>query len=358
MAKIVTPFGPQHPVLPEPLQLNITYEDEKVVSVAPAIGYVHRGLEKAGELNDFPQNVFLVERVCGICSFMHGMTYCEAIEDIMGVEIPPRAKYLRVFYSELSRIHSHLLWLGLLADAFGFESLFMKYWAIRERIVDLMEMTGGHRIILSASCIGGIRRDLNDEQISIIEKTLMEVKNELDRVTPVVLKDYTVKKRTVGIGVLSKEEVITLGAVGPVLRASGVAQDLRQTGYEAYGELGFEPIVETDGDCYARAVVRAREVYQAIELALEALHRLPEGEAQVKVKGNPNGETIRRVEQPRGEVLWYVKGNGTKNLVRMRVRTPTYAHIPALLKMLPGCEMADVPVVTLSIDPCISCTER
>lgn len=358
MAKIVTPFGPQHPVLPEPLQLNITYEDEKVVNVAPAIGYIHRGLEKAGELNDYPQNVFLVERVCGICSFMHGMTYCEAIEDIMGVEIPPRAKYLRVFYGELSRVHSHLLWLGLLADAFGFESLFMKYWAIREKILDLMEMTGGHRVILSASCIGGIRRDLNDEQIKIIEKTLLEVKKELDHVTPVILKDYTVKKRTVGVGVLSKEEVITLGAVGPVLRASGVAEDLRQTGYEAYDEIGFEPIVETGGDCYARAVVRAREIYQAIELALEALHRLPEGEARVKVKGNPKGETIRRVEQPRGEVLWYVQGDGTKNLVRMRVRTPTYAHIPALLKMLPGCEMADVPVITLSIDPCISCTER
>jgi ech hydrogenase subunit E len=358
MGKIVTPFGPQHPVLPEPLQLNITYEDERVVNVSPAIGYIHRGLEKAGELNDYPQNVFLVERVCGICSFMHGMTYCEAIEDIMEVEIPPRAKYLRVFYSELSRMHSHLLWLGLLADAFGFESLFMQYWAIREKVLDLMEMTGGHRVIMSTSCIGGIRRDLNDEQIRIIEKSLMEVRSELDRVTPVILKDYTVKKRTVGVGVLTREEVIALGAAGPVLRASGVAEDLRQTGYEAYGEMGFEPVVEKDGDCYARAVVRAREVYQAIELALEALHRLPEGEAKVKVKGNPKGETIRRVEQPRGEVLWYVKGNGTKNLVRMRVRTPTFANIPPLLKMLPGSEMADVPVITLSIDPCISCTER
>ena len=138
MARISAPFGPQHPVLPEPLQLNITYEDEKVVNVAPAIGYIHRGIEKAGELNDYPQNVFLVERVCGICSFMHAMIYCEALEEIMKVEITPRAKYLRVFYSEISRAHSHLLWLGLLADAFGFESLFMKYWAIREKVVDLL----------------------------------------------------------------------------------------------------------------------------------------------------------------------------------------------------------------------------
>lgn len=358
MAKIVTPFGPQHPVLPEPLQLNITYEDEKVVNVAPAIGYVHRGIEKACELNDYPQNVFLVERVCGICSFQHAMIYSECIEDIMNVEIPPRAKYLRVFYAELSRVHSHLLWLGLLADAFGFESLFMKYWAIREKVVDLMEMTGGHRVILSTCAIGGIRRDLTPEMIKTVESTLLEVKKEVDAITPVILKDYTVKKRLVGVGVLTKEQVIELGAVGPMLRASGVGEDIRQTGYEAYGELDFEPIVETDGDCYARAVVRVRETYQAIELALEALHRLPEGEALVKVKGNPKGESLRRVEQPRGEDVYYVKGDGTKNLVRLRVRTPTFANIPALLTMLPGCQMADVPVIALTIDPCISCTER
>jgi ech hydrogenase subunit E len=358
MARISAPFGPQHPVLPEPLQLNITYEDEKVVNVAPAIGYIHRGIEKAGELNDYPQNVFLVERVCGICSFMHAMIYCEALEEIMKVEITPRAKYLRVFYSEISRAHSHLLWLGLLADAFGFESLFMKYWAIREKVVDLMEMTGGHRVILSACAIGGIRRDLTPELIRKSEDILLEVKKELDMITPVLLKDYTVKKRTVGAGVLSREQVIALGAVGPTLRGSGVAEDIRMNGYEVYRELGFEPVVETDGDSHSRAVVRVREVYQSIELALEALHRLPEGEALIKVKGNPDGETVRRIEQPRGELFYYVKGNGTKNLERLRIRTPTFANIPALLAMLPGCQMADVPVITLSIDPCISCTER
>lgn len=358
MARITAPFGPQHPVLPEPLHLNITYEDEKVVGVAPAIGYIHRGIEKAGELNDYPQNVFLVERVCGICSFMHAMTYCQGIEDLMQIEITPRAKYLRVFYSELSRTHSHLLWLGLLADAFGFESLFMKCWAIREKVVDMMEMTGGHRVILSACAIGGIRRDLTPEQIKTVENTLMEVKKELDQIAPVILKDYTVKKRTVGKGVLSREDAILYGAVGPTLRASGVAQDLRQTGYAAYGEMGFEPVVEKDGDSYSRAVVRVKEIYQAIDLALEALARLPEGEALVKVKGNPQGETIQRVEQPRGEIFYYLKANGTKNLERLRVRTPTFAHVPSLLKMLPGGEMADVPVIILSIDPCISCTER
>jgi len=358
MGRITAPFGPQHPVLPEPLHLNITYEDEKVVDLSPAIGYVHRGLEKLAETKEYPQNVFLVERVCGICSFMHAMTYSMGIEELMGIKIPPRAKYLRVFYSEISRIHSHLLWLGLFADAFGFENLFMQYWAAREKIVDLMELTGGHRVILSSCAIGGIRRDLSEEQIKIAETTLMHVKHELERINPIIMKDYTVKKRTVGKGILTKDDAIKYGAVGPVLRASGVAQDIRQLGYAAYGDLGFEPIVETDCDSYARGVVRVKESYQSIELALEALYRLPEGEAAVKVKGNPDGETLMRVEQPRGEVLYYIKANGSKNLERLRIRTPTFAHVPGLLKMLPGCNMADVPVIVLSIDPCISCTER
>jgi len=358
LGRITAPFGPQHPVLPEPLHLNITYEDEKVVGLSPAIGYVHRGLEKTAEKKEYPENVFLVERVCGICSFMHAMTYCMGIEELMGIEIPPRAQYLRVFYSEISRLHSHLLWLGLFADAFGFENLFMQYWAAREKILDLMELTGGQRVILSSCAIGGIRRDLNAEQIDTAQGVLMQTEEELKRINPVMLNAYTVKQRTVGKGMLSREDALLYGAVGPMLRASGVAQDLRQTGYAAYRELGFAPVVETDGDSYARALVRVRETCQSIELARKALERLPEGEAAVKVKGNPDGETMQRVEQPRGELLYYIKGNGSKNLERLRIRTPTFANIPSLLKMLPGCEMADVPVIVLSIDPCISCTER
>lgn len=358
MARITAPFGPQHPVLPEPLHLNIVYEDEKVVALSPAIGYVHRGLEKLAERKEYQQNVFLVERVCGICSFMHAMTYSMAIEELMNIKIPPRAKYLRVFYSEISRLHSHLLWLGLFADAFGFENLFMQYWATREKVLDLMEMTAGQRVILSSCAIGGIRRDLNAEQVKTAETILGQMEEELLPINRVMMKDYTVKKRTVGKGVLSKEDALAYGMVGPVLRASGVAQDLRQTGYAAYGELDFEPVVEKDGDCYARAAVRVRETIEAIKLARQALALLPEGEAAVKVKGNPSGETIQRVEQPRGEVFYYLKANGSKHLERMRIRTPTFAHVPGLLKMLPGCSMADVPVILLSIDPCISCTER
>ncbi|HAA90754.1 MAG: Putative ech hydrogenase subunit E [Thermoanaerobacterales bacterium 50_218] len=359
VVRTVAPFGPQHPVLPEPIQLKITCEDEKVVDVVPAIGYCHRGIEKACELNDFPKNIYICERICGICSCIHGCSYCEVIERLFGVEIPPRAKYLRVIWSEMSRIHSHLLWLGLLADAFGLESMFMQFWRIREKILDAMELTTGQRVTQSVSIIGGVRRDIDSEQQKKCIDIVREVKKETEELGKVLMNDYTVKARTVGKGILTREQAITLGCAGPTLRGSDVAEDCRMQGYQAYGELGFEPIVEKDGDSYARAVVRLRETLQSCDLILEAFSKIPEGEISIKVKGNPPAnEAVFRAEQPRGEVFYYAKGNGTRNLERLKVRTPTFANIPALLVMLPGCELADVPVIVLSIDPCISCTER
>ena len=146
--------------------------------------------------------------------------------------------------------------------------------------------------------------------------------------------------------------------MGPVARASGISRDMRTTGYAAYGELYLKPIVQHAGDCYARTYVRVHEMKQSVELIRQAIKQLPATPVSVPVKGTPSGEAVVRVEQPRGEVFYYIKGNGTKILERVRVRTPTFANIPALLAMLPGCELADVPVITLSIDPCISCTER
>jgi Ni,Fe-hydrogenase III large subunit len=358
MGKTVIPFGPQHPVLPEPLHLKLVMQDEKIVEAIPAIGYVHRGLEKLTESKEFTQNVFIVERICGICSMMHAMAYCQGIESLMNLEVPERAKYLRVIWAELHRMHSHLLWLGLLADAFGFESLFMQVWRDREKIMDIMEETAGSRVIISVNTVGGTRRDLSDEQMKKILSVTDEIRNNLKHVEAVFLNDYTVKHRLVGVGVLSKEDAYKLGTVGPMARARGSTQDLRTTGYAAYGNLEFEPIVSTDGDSYARTSVRLREVYQSIDLIKQAIGKIPQGETAIPFKGFPNGETISRVEQPRGEVLYYLRANGTKNLERMRVRTPTFANIPALLKILPGAELADVPMLILTIDPCISCTER
>ena len=358
MLKTIIPFGPQHPVLPEPLQLKLVMQDEKIVEAIPAIGYVHRGLEKLAELREFTQNVYIVERICGVCSCMHALAYCQGIEELMNIVVPERALYLRVIWAELHRMHSHLLWLGLLANSFGFESLFMQLWRNRENVMDIMEETAGNRVIISVNTIGGTKRNISKDMLMKITIDLEDINSDLKKLEQVFLNDYTVKHRLVGKGVLSRENAYKLGTVGPVARASGIGQDLRTTGYAAYGELDFEPVVLEDGDCYTRTLVRVREVYQSINLIKQAIDKIPGGEICTPFKGNPSGEVISRVEQPRGEVLYYLKANNTENLERMRVRTPTFANIPALLRMLPGSELADVPVLILTIDPCISCAER
>jgi ech hydrogenase subunit E len=356
--QIIIPFGPQHPVLPEPIHLDLVLEDETVVDVLPSIGYVHRGLEKLVEKREFTEYTFIAERICGICSFIHSLVYVQGIEQIMGIEVPERAHYLRTIWSEYSRLHSHLLWLGCFADGMGFENLFMNSWRIREHILDELEATTGGRVIQSACKVGGVRKDISGEQLEGMLVRIKDIKKDLHTITSVFLEDSSVKHRLKNVGVLSKQDAYDCGAVGPTGRGSGLAIDLRETGYAAYGKLAFKPAIATEGDCYARCNVRIQELFSSIDIIEQAAKKIPEGPIDVKVTGAPNGEYFSRAEQPRGEVIHYVKGNGKKNLVRSRVRTPTFTNIPPLVMMLKGCQLADVPVIVLSIDPCISCTER
>jgi ech hydrogenase subunit E len=300
----------------------------------------------------------VAERICGICSFIHGLTYCMAVEAIMGIEVPPRAHYLRVIWSELSRLHSHLMWLGLTADALGFESLFMHSWRLREKILDLIEETTGGRVIFGSCRIGGVRRDVDADTLARIVQVCRDLEKEVRQIGKVFLNDNSVKHRMCGVGVLGREQAYELGAVGPMVRASGVATDTRLLGYAAYGELEVEPVVETAGDCHARCAVRIRELSQSFDLIYQAAARIPPGAVAVKVTGAPDGEYHARAEQPRGEVIYYVKGDGGKLLKRFRIRTPTFANLPALVTTLKGCDLPDVPVLVLTIDPCISCMER
>ncbi len=357
----IIPFGPQHPVLPEPLHLDLVVEDEKVVEAIPQIGFVHRGLEKLVETRDYQQFVYVAERICGICAFGHSMGYAETVERLMGVEIPERAQYLRVIWHELSRIHSHILWLGLAADAFGFESLFMHCWRLRERVLDIFEKTCGGRVILSVVKVGGVVRDIDVAQLKHILDVLEGLRSEYQQICDAFLKDSSVKNRTVGVGYLSTEDARNLSMVGPFARASNVAYDVRTLGIGAYGQLSdFQPVTSTDGDCYARMDVRAREVLQSIEIIKEMILRMPQGPIAVDVKGAPaaGAESSMVVEQPRGECYYYARGNGTKYLDRMRMRTPTSQNLAGMTVALAGCDLADVNMIILTIDPCISCTER
>jgi ech hydrogenase subunit E len=356
--RTVVPFGPQHPVLPEPIHLDLVLEDEKVVEAIPSIGFIHRGLEKLVEKKDYLEYVYVADRICGICSFIHGMTYCMAIEAIMKIEVPQRANDLRTIWSELSRVHSHLMWLGFLADALGFESLFMNSWRIREKILDIIEETTGGRVIFGASKVGGVRRDIELSVMQGILQRLESYRADIKEITDIFINDSSVKHRLVGVGVLTKEEAYRLGTVGPTARGSGVSIDMRTLGYASFGKIGFEPLLEKDGDCYARCVVRIREIFQSLDIIRLVAGQMKDGPIEVKVKGTPNGEYFARSEQPRGEVIYYAKADGSRFLKRMRIRTPTFANIAALVKILQGCDLADVPVMVLTIDPCISCAER
>ena len=357
----IIPFGPQHPVLPEPLHLDLVVQDEHVVDVLPQIGFVHRGLEKLVETRDYNQFIYVAERICGICAFGHSMGYAETIEKLMGVEIPERAEYLRVSWHELSRVHSHILWLGLAADAFGFESLFMHCWRLRERVLDVFEKTTGGRVIFSACQVGGVRCDMDSSALGDMRATLGGIRQEYAQICKAFLDDVSVRNRTAGVGCISKDDALTLSMVGPFVRASGVPYDVRAFGQGAYGKLSeFTPITSEAGDCYGRMEVRAAEVLQSIDIIDELIATIPAGNISVPVKGAPaaDAQASTVLEQPRGEAFYYALGNGSKFLERMRIRTPTSQNLAGMVTALKGCDLTDVNMIILTIDPCISCTER
>ncbi|MCL2772417.1 MAG: nickel-dependent hydrogenase large subunit [Oscillospiraceae bacterium] len=356
--RTIVPFGPQHPVLPEPIHLDLVLEDEVVIEAIPSIGFIHRGLEKLVDKKDFQEYVYVAERICGICSFMHGMGYSMAVEQSMGIKLPERAEFLRTLWAEIARMQSHTLWLGLLADAIGFESLFMHCWRLREYILDIFDMTTGGRIIFSVCKVGGVRKDIDGEKMKKLLEIIDKIEEGLKEIARVFLTDKSVSHRLTGVGTLSYDNAFSLGAVGPMARSSGIMTDARKTGYAAYSHINFNIHTDLAGDCMARVKVRINEIFEAIKIVRQCAEIMPEGPIDVKVTGNPSGEAFARLEQPRGEVLYYVKGNGTKFLDRFRIRTPTFANLPSLLEMLKGVELADVPVLIVTIDPCISCTER
>jgi Ni,Fe-hydrogenase III large subunit len=360
MTTTIVPFGPQHPVLAEPIQLQLSLRDEVVTDAVLGLGYVHRGIEAEAERRPFDKDLALVERVCGICSVAHAVAYAQAIEAMAEVDVPRRARLLRLFFFELTRLHSHLLWLGLAADSIGFEALFHSCWRVREEILDLFSATAGARVIVAVTALGGVRVDIPDRELPAVRVALDGVERGLAGIAPFVVGNEAVTARLAGVGRISRHDAIELGAVGPTARASGMAVDVRRSRYAAYDELPVEPVVEPGGDALARVIVRWRELYQSLDLCRAALDRLDgvPGPLRVHVPPVLRGEATSRVEAPRGELFYYVAADGDRHPTRVRIRTPTFANLPTVLRMMPGTQMANVPVALLSIDPCLSCTER
>ena len=355
------PMGPYHPALEEPYKLDLICEGETVCDAKLHIGFNFRGIEHLAETRNYIQVIALMERVCGICSNIHTLTLCQAMEGLTGLTPPPRAQYIRVVVAELERLHSHVLWAGIAAKLMGFKTMFMTCFELREKVMDILQAISGNRVNYSMNRIGGVNRDIDDPQA--ILKMVEALEREMARtVIPIFTASRTARSRCAGIGVLTLEKAVSCGVVGPTARASGLPQDLRRAApYAAYAEMEFDVPVQQDGDVRARLLVRALEIMESCKILRQALAKLPPGELH---SGDDKfafatGTATSRVEAPRGEVMYSVSWKeNSRNPSRVHVRTPTFANMPAIRWMVIGARLADTPLIQASIDPCYSCTDR
>jgi len=360
MARVKLPIGPQHPALKEPENFTITLDGERVVDVDIRIGYTHRGIEKLMESRTYTQNLYLVERICGICSYAHVVNFTQNVESILGIQIPKRAEYIRTLVLELERLHSHFLWLGIAGHEIGFDTLFMYTWQDREVVQDLLELISGNRVNYAMNAIGGVRRDLSDDQ----RKKILEGMNHLEKRTAyykeVAINEKTILARAENVGILKPKIALKFSAVGPTVRASGITMDIRKDDpYASYAEIPFDVITTDTCDVLGRIVVRVLEVFESIKIIRYLMEHLPSGDIVMKVPRKiPVGESISHTEAPRGEDIHYLRANGTERPNRYKVRTPTMANLPTIAEMLKGSYLADVPIVVAAIDPCMGCMDR
>jgi NADH-quinone oxidoreductase subunit D len=353
-------MGPQHPALPESERLVLKVDGEMVTEADIELGYMHRGIEELTYRKNYVQNIYLCERVCGICSCSHSTAYCTTIEKLLGLEVPERAQYIRTMVLEMERLHSHMLWAGLVAYEIGFDTLFHLVWRDREIVMELIEKLTGKRVNYGVNAIGGVRRDLPDAMRPQVIAGMDKLEKRVRRYMKIFTGDRMVRKRMEGVGVLSRADAIRLGLVGPLARASGLDFDVRKNdAYCAYDKVDFRPVIGEAGDVMSRAVVRLQELLESTRIVKHCVEKMPEGELKVRAPATiPANEAVSRIEAPRGELFYYVKSAGNDRPARVRTRTPTYANIIALKTILKGCQLADVPIITASIDPCFSCTDR
>ena len=357
----IVPIGPYHPALEEPIHAKLYTEGEVIKDAEVFVGYNRRGIEKLATERNAIQTLVLVERVCGICSHSHALTYAMCVENINGIEVPKRGQYIRVITAELERLHSHFLWLGIACHIIGHDSMFMHIWDERELVMDLLEKMTGNRVNYAMVTVGGARRDIDDELRRELLEACDKLKAPLDRITEIALTDKTIAMRTKGVGVLPKEDALRMGAVGPHARASGVKVDVRKDApYSSYEDFDFDvPVVES-GDVFARVVVRALECYESIKIIRQALENLPAtpinlGNKLIKIQP---GQAVCRHEAPRGQLSHMVVGDGSFNNHRVSIHVPSYKNTPTIPFMLRGNTVADAGLIIASIDPCFSCLDR
>lgn len=356
------PIGPYHPILEEPEFFELHVDGEKVVDIDITIGWSHRGIELLSEHKTWDQVPFLVERVCGICSASHPFAYVKAAEDLLGIEAPLRAQYIRGIVAELERLHSHLLWTGLAGHFLGYNTVFMWTWKYREPLLDVLEAVTGNRNHYATYRVGGVRRDLPEEEIPNILSMLDVLEKDNDRLTKAILDDPVIHARTKGVGILNREMCRLYGALGPTARAGGYDIDARRDHpIGPYDKVEFDVILRENGDVFDKAVVRQLENFQSIRIIRQCLEKIKEtepGDIWREIEEFPPGEGIGVYEAPRGEVLHYVRSDGKNMPMRHKIRAPSFNNILTNEYTVPGDTVADAGLITAAVDPCYSCTER
>jgi len=354
------PVGPLHVALEEPMYFKVEVDGETVRSVDITAGHAHRGVEYLTTKRSIYQNVTLTERICSLCSNSHPEAYCMAIETIAGIELPQRAQYLRVIAGEIKRIASHLFNVAIQAHLVGFDSLFMHVMETREIMQDVKETLFGNRMEIGANTIGGVRFDLDADGLAYLDAQLARLQPILDDIITHYRTNRSFIDRTRGIGVLTHAQALDCGVVGPVARASGIAYDVRvKAPYNAYDRLDVPVQTGTDGDVWSRAIVRLSEARVSIDILRQCAADLPAGETGPRERQIiPAGQTVAKCEAPRGELIYYVKTDGSPNPERVKWRVPSFMNWGALTLMLAEAKVADIALIVNSVDPCISCTER
>ena len=355
--EIIVNLGPQHPSTHGVFRVVVKLDGETIVDLKPVMGYLHRNHEKIGERNTFLMNMPFTDRLDYFSSMGNNFGYALAVEKLMGIRPPERAEHIRVMMAELTRIQNHLSAIGFLLNDLGaFFTPVMYAFEERELILDIFEATAGSRMMCNYFRFGGLARDLPEGVLPKIKELVYErLPRKVDELDRYLTENEIVRARCIGVGVLSRERAVALSAAGPVLRASGVPYDVRRAEpYSIYDRFDFDVAVRPNGDVYDRYLIRFDEIRQSLRILDQVLRQMPGGEIQtgkpqyqVRV---PAGESYGRVENPKGELGYYLISNGKPNPWRYHVRAPSFINLTALAEMSRGSKIADVVVTLGSID--------
>jgi len=360
VSEMILRLGPVHPGNHGPWLINVKLDGEIIVDVDPQIGYIHRGLEKIAENRNWTQYLPMSDRYCWLTALSNNFSYVLAVEDILDIEAPPRAQYLRTIALELNRLSSHLVWLAAMGIDLGNLSGFFYPFREREWILDLLEIMSGNRLNYNYNRFGGVIFGVDDEFVEKAKTTMKIFRPRLEEYRDFFDGNRIFKVRTKNIGLITPTDGKNLGLTGPYLRCCGVKADNRKDDpYAAYSEIDFDIPTRKEGDVFASYEVRMDEMQISSEIIDQCLDNLPKGEFQSDISlVEPSGEAISRIEDPRGEISTYIIAEGENTPYRLRVRTPEYINVSALGHLTRGYKIADLIAIIGGLDPCLGGIDR